>query len=177
MRPLRMVPGRIRWLAMLCSNSSAKLSVMCSLYVALARVPRASGVNNQQRQSVLDRPRPKTSIPVDLQPPARYGEDAFDDRIDGHSRRVQEDCVGACDKRRGGARSIALITLRYLQRKGGKGSSNPLFFQLVMTPEGPLFKARGEKNLHLCPGEDHGAHVAPVRHQAGGDGERPLSLE
>jgi hypothetical protein len=28
-----MVPGRMRWLAMLCSNSSAKLSVMFSLAI------------------------------------------------------------------------------------------------------------------------------------------------
>jgi hypothetical protein len=39
------VPGRIRWLAMLCSNSSAKLSVMFSLTDphAPSHVPR--GVN------------------------------------------------------------------------------------------------------------------------------------
>ena len=32
---------------------------------------------------------------------------------------------------------VAPVTLRYLQRKGGKVSSNPLFFQLLMAPERP----------------------------------------
>ena len=72
---------------------------------------------------------------------------------------------------------IALITLRYLQRKGGKGSSNPLFFQLLMASGGPFGGARREKNLHLRLGEYHGAHIAPVRHQTGGYGKAPLALQ
>ncbi len=69
------------------------------------------------------------------------------------------------------------ITLRYLQRKGGKGSSNPLFFQLLMTPERPLLGACSEKNLHPRVRKYHAAHVAPVGYQSGGHGKSPLPLQ
>ena len=64
------------------------------------------------------------------------------------------------------------IALRYLQRKGGKGSSNPLFFQLLMPSGRPLDRARGEKNLDLGLREYHGSHVAAIRHQTGGTANR-----
>ena len=69
--------------------------------------------------------------------------------------------------------NIAQITLRYLQRKGGKGSSNPLFFQLLMAPQGPFVRACREKNLHLGLREYHGAHIPAIRHQARGYGKAP----
>jgi hypothetical protein len=89
-----------------------------------------------------------------------------------HARRIEQNRIRACDQRRNGARRVASIAFRYLQRKGGKVSSNPLFFQLLMAPRGPLFGARGQENLDRRPGEYHGAHVAPVGHEPGGAAKR-----
>src|SRR5579863_875857 len=108
---------------------------------------------------------------------AGHFQDTLDHRIDGHPRCIQQDRVGACDERRSSASGIAQITLRYLQRKGGKVSSNPLFFQLLMAPLGPLGRARREKNLNLRPWEYHGTHIPAVRHQTWGYGKAPLALQ
>src|ERR1700682_3787483 len=116
-----MVPGRMRWLAMLCSNSSAKLSVMFSLklFPSTTLVPEGLPKNNgdQSLKAALLRQTPKR------QTPAGHFQDTLDHRIDGHPRCIQQNRVGACDERRSGASGIAQITLRYLQRKGGKVSS------------------------------------------------------
>ncbi len=72
------------------------------------------------------------------QTPAGHFQNALDHQIDGHPRCIEQDRIRACDKRRYRAACIAQISLRYLQRKGGKVSSNPLFFQLLMASEGPL---------------------------------------
>ena len=80
-------------------------------------------------------------------------------------------------RRRRGARHVAPIALRYLQRKGGKGSSNPLFFQLLMASGGTLVGARGEENLDRRAGEYHRAHVPAVRHQPRWHGEAPLAVQ
>src|SRR6266478_4687674 len=164
-----MVPGRIRWLAMLCSNSSAKLSVMFSLTKSLAQVRRAQRGYLKKRRSILES-RNLNKIAGDPQ-------HAPDHAIDGHTRCIQHGGVGARDKRRSGARGIAQITLRYLQRKGGKVSSNPLFFQLLITSQGPLGSARREKNLNLRPREYHTTHIPAVRHQTRGYGKAPLALQ
>src|SRR5258708_10436368 len=111
------------------------------------------------------------------QPSAGHFQDTLDHRIDGHPRRIKQDRVGACEKRRSGASGIAQITLRYLQRKGGKVSSNPLFFQLLITSQGPLGSARREKNLNLRPREYHTTHIPAVRHQTRGYGKAPLPLQ
>src|ERR1700734_1538504 len=108
---------------------------------------------------------------------ASYRQDALDHCVDGHTRRIQQDRVRACDKRRNRATHIAMITLRYLQRKGGKGSSNPLFFQLLMAPGGALGGTCGEKNLDLRPGEYHGSHITAVRDQARGYCKAPLAFQ
>src|ERR1700722_4661594 len=164
-----MVPGRIRWLAMLCSNSSAKLSVMCSLTKSLTQILRAQGVTLKNGDRSYES--------RNLNKFASDPQNAPDHLIDGHTRFIQHGGVGACDKRRSGARGIAPVTLRYLQRKGGKVSSNPLFFQLLIAPVGPFRGARGEKNLDPCPGEYDGAHIPAVRHQSGGCGKAPLALQ
>ena len=114
---------------------------------------------------------------LNRQTPAGHAQDALNHCTDGHPRSIQQDRVCACDKRRNRAVHIAPITLRYLQRKGGKGSSNPLFFQLLMAPCGPFRRARREKNLDIRLREYHGPHVAPVRHQTRGDRKAPLALQ
>src|SRR3984957_7271621 len=164
-----MVPGRIRWLAMLCSNSSAKLSVMCSLTKSLTQILRAQGVTLKNGDRSYES--------RNLNKFASDPQNAPDHLIDGHTRCIQHGGVGACDKRRSGARGIAPVTLRYLQRKGGKVSSNPLFFQLLMASAGPFRGARGEKNLDPCPGEYDGAHIAAVGHQTRRDGKAPLAVQ
>src|SRR5882757_1709944 len=164
-----MVPGRMRWLAMLCSNSSAKLSVMFSLTKSLAQVLRAQRGYLKKRRSIHES-RNLNKIAGDLQ-------HAPDHAIDRHTRCIQHGGVGARDKRRSDARGIAPITLRYLQRKGGKVSSNPLFFQLLIASQGPLSGAGGEKNLDPCQGEYHGSHVAAVGHQTWRHGKAPLAVQ
>src|SRR5450631_1620403 len=111
------------------------------------------------------------------QTPAGYFQDALDHCIDGHTRCIQQERICAWDKRRNRAVHIAQITLRYLQRKGGKGSSNPLFFQLLMASGGALRRTRREENLNLRLGEYHGAHIAAVGHETRGYGKQPLALQ
>src|SRR5271170_1287399 len=170
-----MVPGRMRWLAMLCSNSSAKLSVMFSLTIPW-HFRCARGVTIKKRPSFHDN-RDLFHSGSARQTPAGHFQDMLDHRIDGDTRGIQQHRVCAWDQGRNRAVHIAPITLRYLQRKGGKGSSNPLFFQLLMAPGGPLFGARREKNLNLRLREYHGSHVAAVRHQTRGYGKAPLALQ
>src|SRR5438105_12068958 len=50
-------------------------------------------------------------------------------------------------------------------------------FQLLMPAQGPLFGGGGQEDLQVGPGEDHGAHIAPVRDQPRGSGKGPLAPE
>jgi len=111
------------------------------------------------------------------QTPAGHFQDALHHYTDRHPRGIQQDRIFACDERRNRAVHIAQITLRYLQRKGGKGSSNPLFFQLLMASGGPLRGTCGEKNLDLRPGEYHRSHITAVRDEARGYGKASLAFQ
>src|ERR1700722_14786689 len=164
-----MVPGRIRWPAIVCSNSSAKLSVMCSLTKSLTQILRAQGVTLKNGDRSYES--------RNLNKFASDPQNAPDHLIDGHTRCIQHGGVGACDKRRSGARGIAPVTLRYLQRKGGKVSSNPLFFQLLMASAGPFGGACVEINLDPRLGEYHRPHVAAIGHQTGGHRKAPLAVQ
>src|SRR5882762_2396075 len=172
-----MVPGRMRWLAMLCSNSSAKLSVMFSLKKLLFPGTDPVCQWGYQKTTAVIPCAAAYQTNSKRQTSSNDSQDAFDHRIDEHTGCIQQDGVCACDKRRNGACNIALIAFRYLFRKGGKGSSNPLFFQLLIASGRPFVGACREKNLNLGVGKYDGAHVAPVGHQTGGHRKAPLPLQ
>src|SRR5450631_1862288 len=172
-----MVPGRMRWLAMLCSNSSAKLSVMFSL--KKLQFPGTVPVCQwgYQKTTAVTPCAAAYQTNSKRQTTSNDSQDAFDHRIDGHTGCIQQDGVCACDKRRNGACNIALIAFRYLFRKGGKGSSNPLFFQLLIAPGRAFVGACREKNLNPGVRKYDRAHVAPVGHQTRGHRKAPLPVK
>src|SRR5258708_19343051 len=90
-----MVPGRMRWLAMLCSNSSAKLSVMFSLKLFPSTYPCARGVtkNNGHRSM---KAATKFLQNFTRQTSAGHFQDALDHRIDGHPRCIHHTPAAPC---------------------------------------------------------------------------------
>src|SRR5260221_761603 len=172
-----MVPGRMRWLAMLCSNSSAKLSVMFSLKKLLFPGTDPVCQWGYQKTTAVTPCAAAYQTISKRQTSSNDSQDALDHRIDGHTGCIQQDGVCACDKRRNGACNIALIAFRYLFRKGGKGSSNPLFFQLLIASGRAFVGACRAKNLDPCVRKYDGAHVAPVGHQTRGHRKAPLPLQ
>ena len=88
------------------------------------------------------------------------------------SRGVQNDRVGSRHERRYRSRRVTSVAFRDLARKGGKANTGVLFFQLLIAPLGALFSRCRQEHFERCTRKDHGAHVAPVRDQAGGSGGR-----
>src|ERR1700693_1161558 len=86
----------------------------------------------------------------------------FDDTA---ARRIQNDRICSRHERRGGPCHITPVALRDVERKGGKGNTRVLFFQLLMAPPGPFFRARRQEYLEGGARKNHGPHVAPVGDQ------------
>src|SRR3984893_17187241 len=172
-----MVPGRMRWLAMLCSNSSAKLSVMFSLKKLLFPGTDPVCQWGYQKTTAVTPCAAAYQTISKRQTSSNDSQDAFDHRIDGHTGCIQQDGVCACDKRRNRACNIALIAFRYLFRKGGKGSSNPLFFQLLIASGRAFVGACREQTLYPGLRKHAGPHVPPGAPQTGGHRNAPLPLQ
>src|SRR5262245_35919216 len=194
MSPVRIMPGRMRWLARLCSNSWAKLSVIPSLMPRTTRVctgtafrcgPGKHNGHPLPARAILrtscshayrdERPlRPQATSGSQFQHPLHH-------RLDRKTGRVDDTSIGR--RLQGGDLTglIPQIPLGYLARKGRKANTGPLVFQLLMPPESPLLRGGSEEDFKLCPGKDDRAHIATVRHQARGyckgalPGEQPLA--
>ena len=100
------------------------------------------------------------------QPAVNQLDHSCDHFIDRHARCVYLDRVPGGSERRHRARRIAPVPLRYVKRKARKVSTDSLFFQLLMTAPGTFLGARCEEHLDSRIGEDNGAHIASVGHQA-----------
>src|SRR5512134_995314 len=156
-RPVRIWPGRIRWLARLSSNIWAKLSLMLFSVGHMARclaglVP-AQGWVDDTTSSVLPDANGKRHRPAcaDAAPSIHRGkpapgelEDLVHDLLDGEPRRVEEDGVRRRAQWRHRTAGIAQIPLADLLRKVVDTNGKSLFFQLLMTPSRAFLGARGQ---------------------------------
>src|SRR5215831_9913070 len=190
MSPVRIMPGRMRWLARLCSKSWAKLSVIPSLVARIRRVctGTASGAAQENVTSTCvlrvpssdfldslgvrdERPSgPQATSGSQLQHPLHH-------LLDRKAGRVDDTGVGRGLQRGDLTGLIPQIPLGYLARKGGKANIRTLVFQLLMSPQSPLLGGGGQEYFQLRPGEHHGPHIPAVCHQSGGGGKGPLACE
>src|SRR5215472_17322713 len=190
MSPVRIMPGRMRWLARLCSKSWAKLSVIPSLVPRTRRV--CAGTASAAAQENItgtrflrvpssdfldslgvrdERPAgPQTTSGSQFQHPLHH-------LIDRKAGRVDDTGVGRGLQRGDLTGPIPEIPLGYLARKGRKANIGTLVFQLLMAPEGPFLGGGRQEYFQLRPGEHHGAHIAPVRDQSRGCGKGPLARQ
>ena len=67
---------------------------------------------------------------------------------------------------RGGAAPVALVAAADVGEDVREIRPFAAAVELEMAPAGPLLRGRGDEELHLGRGADHGADVAPVEHGA-----------
>src|SRR5882757_3412890 len=175
MSPVRIIPGRIRWLARLCSKSSAKLSVIpslarhCAVHLLDPHPLRPRQVNKGVR--ILHSPvQIHWSIPTPSRPESTRApqcDDAIDDLVNAEAGRIDHFGIGrglqGCDR----AGRVPLVTLGDLARKGGKANIGPLVFQLLIAAQSTLIGAGSKKYLQVGSRKHNGAHIPPVGNQAG----------
>src|SRR6185312_16139801 len=116
------------------------------------------------------RRRPQRPLDPELQHPV-------DDLLDRKTRRVDHLRIGGRDQ--GGHRpgGIPRVPLGDLARKGGKASTGPLVFQLLIAPAGALLGAGREVDLEAGAREDDGPHVPAIGHEPRGPGKGPLARQ
>src|SRR5580658_2163596 len=181
--PVKIMPGRIRWLARLCSNISLKLSVKGSFIHSLGRFRPHTPQRIRLRGSDITgcrilQPQLSQALPSSPQlARAAVRVDLVRHLAGIQSRRVQNDRICSRHERRCGPRHITAVALRNVERKGFETNTRILVFQLLIAPSGALLNARGEEYFELGARKDHRPHVAPVGDQAGRAGEGALALE
>ena len=86
--------------------------------------------------------------------------------VDSHLRRVDNVGVIGGPQWRNRPCRIPFVTPFNLVEKAREVNIFPFFFQLLIAPLRPCLGTGREEYLDRRIGENHGSHVAPVRHQS-----------
>ena len=89
-------------------------------------------------------------------------QDLLDYRLDRKRRRIEHLRIRRRNQWSDGAIRVARIPLLQITGKGAQISTDSFFYQLLIAPLGPHFRARCQEDFERRVGEHHGSHVAAI---------------
>src|SRR5437868_1695844 len=104
-------------------------------------------------------------------------DDALHHFVDRKCRGIEHLRIRRRNQRRNRPLGVALVSVPKIPGKGAKISIDSFFYQLLIAPFGPYFRARCQEHLQVRVGEHDGSHIAAVGDESRRPAEGPLALE